>query len=172
MYRGGLLASWFDTEENARAAHRMADIGRARLHELIVLHTPVDTGHLRTTWKDEPIVVVVDERGEIVYRTGVFTEDEIAPYVEHGTGLWGPRHAKYEIRPKKPGGMLHFLTPEGAHVFTKLVRHPGSPGAHMVAISVGELEAALPALLQAELELWAWRVERQNHSDRGMPRRA
>jgi hypothetical protein len=42
--------------------------------------------------------------------TGVVgTALKYAPWLEHGTGIYGPRHAL--IRPKKPGGVLRFPQP-------------------------------------------------------------
>jgi hypothetical protein len=169
-YEGARLAPWFD--EHAReitieTAHKMAERGGDHLTTRVGELTPQDTGKLKTSWHRKPVLIVASMEGQIVFESGTETDVDYAPYVEHGTGLWGPKHAKYEIRPKKPGGVLHFLGPEGEDVFTKLVMHPGSPGKHMIAIAVAEIEHAIPLLMRAELEEWARRVERANHSGLG-----
>lgn len=161
-YKGGRLTPWFNDGPAKAVAHQMAEKGAKALHRKVVKHTPKDTGHLSTSWKRKPVIVGLTVTGHTMYASGVETFVDYAPYVEHGTGLWGPKHAKYPIRPKLPGGVLHFFTKEGAEVFTKLVMHPGSPGAHMVAISVAELEVELPALLQSDLEMWARLTANQN----------
>lgn len=161
-YEGGRLAPWFDDGPTKAIAHHMAEKGAELLKRKVIKHTPKNTGHLATSWQKKPVVVGVSVVGATTYETGVETHVDYAPYVEHGTGLWGPKHAKYPIRPKVPGGTLHFFTKGGAEVFTKLVMHPGSPGAHMVAISVAELEVELPALMQPDLELWARLTANQN----------
>lgn len=163
-YVGGKLADWFDPTPAELAAHRMAEIGGKRLVELVALHTPVESGHLKHSWKQQPVTIRKTTGGRTIYATGAETEVTYGPYVEHGTGLWGPKHAKYVIEPKKPGGVLHWVGHGGEDVFATRVLHPGSPGAHMMAIAVGELEAALPVLLEPELHRWARAQERQNRS--------
>lgn len=164
-YEGGKLRPWFDTTPNRRAAKRMAEKGGDQMLKRTEHHTPVDTAHLRQSWRRKPVLIIANERGERVYQSGVETDVDYAPYVEYGTGLWGPKHAKYEIKPKHPDGWLHWIDPHtGDSVFAKRVMHPGSPGAHMVAIAVAETEAGLDALLAPILREWAREVERQNHT--------
>ena len=43
-----------------------------------------------------------------IKRISIGTNVKYAPYLELGTGLWGPNRAKYEIKPKRPGGVLHW----------------------------------------------------------------
>jgi hypothetical protein len=163
-YTGGKLAPWFDATETRKTAHRMTERGGKAVLDATVKHTPVDTDHLRQSWKRKPVVIVASLSGDVVYESGVETNVDYAPYVEHGTGLWGPKHAKYEIRPKKPGGTLHWIGKDGEDVFAKLVMHPGSPGAHMVAIAIAEVELAMHLLMAVELEMWAKFTEHQDHS--------
>ena len=94
-----------------------------------------------------------------MYESGAESELEYAPYVEHGTGLWGPKHAKYLIVPKRPDGWLRWIDPDtGNPVFAKRVMHPGSPGNHMfeigVAIAEQEFEREVePILVRVMREL-------------------
>lgn len=166
-YEGGRLAPWMHDGPTKYVARRMAEKGSRELHRKVIARTPKDTGNLAASWRRKPVVVGVTVTGEQALETGVETFVDYAPYVEHGTGLWGPKHAKYPIRPKVPGGTLHFFTKEGAEVFSKLVMHPGSPGAHMVAIAVAELEVELPVVMRPELELWAEMTAEQNQTGIG-----
>lgn len=120
-------------------------------------NTPRETGALREDIHEKEVV-----RLSWGWEGGIFATLEYAPYVEHGTGLWGPKHAKYKIEPKKPGGILAFFsrlqTPEGHPVlspkagknieeanlvFARYVMHPGSPGQHMFAIGGAMAEHAM-----------------------------
>jgi hypothetical protein len=112
----------------------MAKVGRDRMHDLIVMNTPVETGNLRTSWYTLPTI-----KREDTFISVVATDVDYAPYVEFGTGLWGPKHAKYEILPKTPGGVLAWQK-GGQWVYATKVMHPGSPGHHMVAIGTHVLE--------------------------------
>lgn len=156
-YIGGALADLYDEAPTRRALVKMADRGTDRLAELIELHTPVDTGNLKGSWKKTPLVIKPGFHTR--YERRVFTEVEYAPYVEHGTGLWGPKHAKYLIVPKKPGGVLHWIGPGGESVFATRVWHPGSPGAHMVVKGVADVEAAFALILDPVLHEWAREME-------------
>ena len=92
----------------------------------------------------------------MVYESGAETDVEYAPYVEHGTGLWGPRHAKYEIKPKRPDGWLRWIDPvTGDPVFAKRVMHPGSPGNHMFAFGAAIAEHEFDQFVQPILSRWA-----------------
>lgn len=162
-YVGDKLADLFRPGPTLAAAHRMAERGGDYLLELVIEHTPIDSGHLRESWKKKVLMIRPNARGATVYETGVFTEVDYGPYVEHGTGLWGPKHAKYLIVPKKPGGVLHWIGHGGEDVFATHVWHPGSPGAHMVAISVAELELALNRTLDGELRRWIHEQETYAH---------
>lgn len=153
-YTGGKIASLFRPEPTRAAVHEMARVGGDRLHDLVVLNTPIDTGNLRTSWRrTRPISRVYGPyRGWTVQ---VATDVAYAAHVEWGTGLWGPNGAKYEITPKQPGGVLRWVGKGGQEVFAKRVMHPGSPGAHMMAIAVGALEIELEGdLFDDVLDRW------------------
>lgn len=166
-YHGGRLAPWFDAGPVKEFGEAAAGAGGKRLAELVRAKTPVDKGLLVASIEQTPTVVIVDAAGRTVYESGAHTELDYAPFVEHGTGLWGPHHAKYEIRPKKPDGWLHWVDAAGNDVFAKKVMHPGSPGAHMFLLGVAAAEAELDAIVAPHLALFAQRVERQNHSGLG-----
>lgn len=142
------------------AGYHMTDDGGKRMTGWVKKNTPVDTTHLRDSI--EQMAVKVYPWG---WESGAATDVDYGPHVEHGTGLWGPKHAKYKIEPKKPGGVLAFFarvtTPEGVPlmseqsgqnlktgnlVFARYVMHPGSPGQHMFAIGTEMTEHELPLI--------------------------
>jgi hypothetical protein len=129
------------------------------LEKEIVALTPVDTGQLKESWHLTPARVAMSATGHIVWEINVRTEKDYAPYVEHGTGKWGPHHAKYPIRPKKPGGWLHWIGKDGEDMFAKLVMHPGSPGAHMVSKSVAALFVEMHVVGEPLLLEWKHEAE-------------
>lgn len=162
-YVGGSLASLFGKvpqAATAKCAEGIARKGGDRLRELAEMNTPVKTGKLRGAWKAGPVV-----RGNHLfgpsYSVAATNDTDYAAYVEEGTGLYGPKHAKYEIKPKDPAGTLAFKGADGKWVFAKRVMHPGSRGNHMLAIAahVVEFEVDSGMLAQAELEEWARAVE-------------
>jgi hypothetical protein len=164
-YEGGKLAPWFETAPNRLALRRMADRGGEALVGEVKRRTPVDEGVLRASVRQKPVRRTRDARARVAYESGAETEVEYGPHVEYGTGLWGPRRARYIIRPRRPGGWLHWVDPDtGRDVFAKEVRHPGSPGAHMFAIGCAVIEGRLETILQPELLRWARSVEAQNRT--------
>jgi HK97 gp10 family phage protein len=80
---------------------------------------PVDTGDLRdsiTIQRPSPLTAVIGPVG-VAY----------AVYQEFGTATRGEFGGSvYEIRPKKPGGVLVFQV-GGRTVYAKFVKHPGIP---------------------------------------------
>lgn len=171
-----------DTLANAtmRTGHRMAGDMRDRGLQHIETNTPVETYHLRRSYKKTAVVYrrVPDFGFQMFAWEGtVYTEVEYAPYVELGTGLWGPKHAKYEIKPKKPGGVLAFqpyvhgpggaviLNVHGAPsklgrtVMVRFVLHPGSPGNRMFQIGVQMTEMEVDEWSAYPLQLWHREVE-------------
>lgn len=169
MYVGGRLAPWFDTSPNHRACHRMADEMGDHMTSLVRRNTPVQHGHLRASILKKLTVVRPGPHGTI-YESGCETNVEYAPYVEHGTGLWGPKHAMYEIRPKNPDGWLRWIDPHtGKPIFAKRVMHPGSPGNHMFEIGAAIAEHEFDHHVQPILTEWAREVEQQNHTGIGRP---
>lgn len=157
-YVGGSLAVFCDPSPTERAAKRMTDNGGDKLHDLVVQNTPVDTRNLRTSWYRMARRARPTPFG-MAYESVVATEVDYAPYVEHGTGLWGPEHKKYLIVPKKPGGTLRWTNSVGQTVFAARVMHPGSPGAYMMASSLAKMEV-LYEVVQTPI-LRRWKVEQE-----------
>jgi hypothetical protein len=153
-YTGARLAEVFHDWPAERGARRMAEDGGEFLVKAAARHTPVDTGLLKASWERTALVVGTMPGGIKTYTSGAQTDVEYAPHLEWGTGLWGPKAAKYPIRPKKPGGWLHWVTPEGQDVFAKLVMHPGVKPRHMVAQAIAEAEAAFPSICEPGLQEW------------------
>lgn len=114
--------------------------------------------HLRDRIKMRK-VMVYDLLGMAVYMSGAETEVDYAPYVEEGTGLWGPTGAPYEIKPIDPLGVLHWVVAGGEHVFAKRVMHPGSPGQHMFAIGIAMAEGRFHETVQDGLREFVRRCE-------------
>lgn len=151
-YVGAKLANIFPPEPATRAASKMAGAGGDFLTERARENSPIDTGELKAGWKTKHTVEVRSaDRGERVFESGTETDVDYAPYVEYGTGLWGPKHAKYAIRPKQPGGVLHWKTPEGADVFARLVMHPGARGQGMLAAAFSDALVTWPVYLMPQL---------------------
>lgn len=161
-YTGARLADWFGDEALKKALHRMADEGGKMQTSLTKAQTPIDTGHLAESIKKLPVMEYT-EGTRTVYESGCATEVEYAPYVEHGTGVWGPKHAPYVIRPKNPGGWLRFVD-KGKVVFAKQVLHPGSPGAHMFDRGASDTEAMFGLIVELPAEAWA-REQEVNESE-------
>lgn len=170
MYRGPSLAHVFDFEDDARKLSReLADEGGGQLTENVRKLTPVGhrpfeqgyvPGHLLASIEKKLTIVYFDTGiGALVFESGAETSLDYGPYVENGTGLWGPARAKYEIKPKNPDGWLRFHDEHGNVVFAKRVMHPGSPGAHMFTRGA--------ALTDEQFRVWAdrhverWAVERE-----------
>lgn len=163
--------SFFDAPQQAatgRAAMAMAHRGGDRMHELTVINTPIGGrdqrggggGNLRSSWYQIPVHRIRTPKGR-GFQSGVATQTEYAPHVESGTGLYGPKGAKYEIRPRTPGGYLRWVDPRtGREVFAKRVMHPGSPGAHMVATAAALVEAEFErGLVGGILDGWVRDIE-------------
>lgn len=126
--------------------------------------TPVDTRHLKESISQK-ITVLYPRLGTWVAESGTETNVEYAPHVEFGTGLWGPRAARYEIRPRNPNGWLSWIdAATGERIFAKRVMHPGSPGSHMFAIGASLTEHAFDRIVDPALQLWALEVEHQNRT--------
>lgn len=153
-YEGARLAPAFGTGPVKVASREMARRGGAAWTVAVRAKTPIDTGELEASWREKIVLISLNDVGEVVYESGPYTETSYAPDVEYGTGLWGPKHAKYLIEPKNPDGVLHWIGKDGESVFARRVWHPGSPGAHMLAISGAETEAAMQELLAPVLEAW------------------
>jgi hypothetical protein len=141
-------------DETILTGYELARDGLARFQSNIEINTPVATSALRESYKQTDIDYVLAQHGVAAvyaWEGTVFTEIAYAEHVEYGTGLWGPKHAKYKIEPKTPGGVLKFApysrgangavildvqngVVKGGPVFARYVMHPGSPGAAMFRI--------------------------------------
>lgn len=167
-YVGATLTPLFDADPSERALRRMARRGADRMLDYVVANSPIDSGNLRTSWRTKALRIEV-RAGRWAYATGVETDVDYAPFVEHGTGKWGPTGMPYVIEPKHPGGSLRFQPrtggvvqsglgagqPEvGGFIYRKRVLHPGSPGQHMLATAVAMTEATLNATMEPELRRW------------------
>lgn len=173
-YVGGRLSSFFRDHGRltALAARDITTAGGDVIHDKVVENTPIGGtsfpyeegggGNLRASWRRNPTRkkrwgVLGDE-----YHSEVYTTVEYAPFIEHGWGLWGPHHAKYLIRPKKPDGVLRWRDREtGEWVYAKYVYHPGSPGHHMMALAAAYAEATIDEIARPHLEQWARMIEKQ-----------
>ena len=193
-YTGGSIADFVagmrrPTEEVLRQGTKRAS---SRMVDVVKANTPVQgflkqiayidsqgryqsiqhPGHLRDSITERKLLIYTDSRGNRVYESGAETEVSYAPYVEEGTGLWGPKRSKYIIRPKRPGGWLSWITQHGftrrdgtfvqpgTRVFAKKVEHPGSPGNHMFKIGVLMVEAEFDEIMAPILRDWVTDCER------------
>jgi hypothetical protein len=162
-YVGGSLTTFFDDKARGvtkESALRMAVHGGETLEHWVTINTPVETGELRASWHTSaPVPDAVE--GSPAFRVTVSTDVDYAPYVEYGTGLFGPKHAPYIIKPKSPQGTLRFVAKDGNVVFAKQVLHPGSPGNHMMGIGSDVTASLLKSgvLMEGELEKWKHGIE-------------
>jgi hypothetical protein len=172
-FQGKSLVQTIDDLEDAtmRTGHRLAeDLGKRFRHN-VEINTPVETRHLRDSYKLTPIRYGPAGGARMAvyaWQGTLFTEVGYAPYVEYGTGLWGPRHAKYKIEPKNPGGVLAFRpymrengsvildvqnqVGKGGMITVRYVMHPGSPGAAMFRIGA--------VITEAEADEWSYQAMR------------
>ncbi|MET0604405.1 MAG: HK97 gp10 family phage protein [Baekduia sp.] len=162
-YVGGSLTSLFGQKPQAAtklAARDMAAKGADRMHEVAAQNTPVKTGRLRTGWYQLP-VTKTHYLIAPAFRSGIANDYKYAPFVEYGTGLFGPRHRAYVITPKKAPFLAWRDPVTGQWIRARKVLHPGSPGNHMVAIAAAVVEAETDAgpLMQVILDRWAREVE-------------
>lgn len=160
-YVGDSLTPFFGQGRNPALMRELANLGGDRMVDWTVRNTPIDTGNLRTSWYQLDVNRKVTLLGP-GWESGVATQVEYAPYVEYGTGLWGPDHSTYTIRPKDPHGWLRWRDrATGQWVYSKAVQHPGSPGQHMVAIAAAMTEAEFERVAEPLLSGWGRAVEAQ-----------
>ena len=125
------------------------------------------------TWKhDVTFHVKTLVQGSHVIGT-VGTYDRVFGFVDEGTGLWGPKRAKYPIRPKRPGGVLVFQAGYraktipgrirsvsggsfGETVYSRGVMHPGIQPRHILATVLDVAKHKLPRFLSKHLNPRAW----------------
>lgn len=74
-----------------------------------------------------------------------------SPYLNYGTGESGPKHAKYPITTKRPGGLLRFEW-HGVEVLAKKVMHPGVQPTRFVDHAVNEAKFIMMSRLSVELD--------------------
>jgi len=146
-----------------RAAKRMTQRVGDDLAKRVAHHTPVAKpppgvavgewlqsrhgrrpGHLKGSWKVGSVKALA---GGTVYTVPVYTNDPVAPHVEYLT-------RPHEIQAKR-GGVLRFPGKGGGWVFAKLVHHPGSIGAHMMATALVEIAATWTRIGAEEVERWS-----------------
>jgi hypothetical protein len=160
-YVGGSVAAFFGEVAQAatkETARRMCADAAESVERIARANTPVKTGVLRAAWyKTEPV-----DTGDR-WSADIANDTDYAGYVENGTGVYGPKHAPYMIRPKKPGGVLRWVGKDGTVVFARYALHPGSPGNHMLEIAMTTTEALAQdgALFAGSLEFWVREVEGQ-----------
>ena len=153
-YIGPYLPDAFDDQPVKDALRAMASTGGDRLHALIAELTPIKTGNLATSWYRKPTERVLHGTA-MAYQSSVATDVDYAPYVNYGTGLFGPKHTKYLIEPHPPNQFLSWVDPKtGRRMFARRVWHPGSEGAHMVERAVGAIEGFLPEIMAPDLEAY------------------
>ena len=158
-YFGPDLAEMFAQEPLTRALRSMADTGGDRLHDYIVAFTPIKTGNLATSWYRKTT------RRELhgtstAYVAPVASDVSYAPYVNYGTGLWGPEHRKYLIEPHAPNKFLSWVDPlTGKRVFARRVWHSGSEGHHMIEKAGSMIHATLNEMMLPDLERYKRETE-------------
>jgi hypothetical protein len=151
-YIGPDLPAAFDDAPVRATLRRMADTGGDKLHDFIVQYTPVKTGNLATSWYREPTTRELHGTS-MAYVSKVATDVDYAPYVNYGTGLFGPKHTKYLIEPHNPTGFLHWVDPlTGQDRYARSVWHPGSPGEYMVEKAAVFVESFLNEFMLPDLE--------------------
>lgn len=181
MLTGQLLSGWFDESKNERlvdaCGRGIARNVRAEMLDEAVDKTPLGTfdpetsaqwyepGAAKRSWRVKPVQRGVSARGgvrERTWTTGVESHLEYVRYLDEGWGLWGPRHSRYIIRPRKPGGALRFRGKSGEIMFRAFVMHPGAAGFHMTSWAAAMAEHRMAGLSRLPMERFARALERGN----------
>ena len=161
-YTGGEMADLFAMEPVEDCMEEITDRVGERLHDETVRNTPWDTRNLKTSWYREP-VREVRRGGGRAFRTVVATDVDYAPGVEHGTGLWGPAGAKYDIPSSgrmPPGRFMRWRDPAtGDWIYAKAVKHPGSRGRHMLGRAMNTIEHEVDSIAAPVTRAWVRRQE-------------
>lgn len=162
-YTGGKLASFCTSVPSKITGRRMCVHGSQSILHLVVQNTPINDspfpsrppGTARRSWRTKPVVPGATMLSAIAWEGGVETDDQIALYLETGTGLYGPHHRAYEITPKAPGGSLHFYWRRfGRWVTLRKVMHPGIHAQRPLATGMAMAEHELDRLLASDLDEW------------------
>jgi hypothetical protein len=154
QYIGPYLSDAFDDAPVKDALDAMANRGGDELHEWISQYTPIRTGNLATSWYRERTKRELHGTA-MAHISRVATDVDYAPYVNYGTGLFGPQHKKYLIEPHPPKTLLVWTDPHtGRTMAAPRVWHPGSPGSYMVERGVVWVESTLQETMAPELEKW------------------
>lgn len=165
-YRGGSLASFGAEGPMREAQRRTVERVSTLMRDRVMIHTPIAKppvpdvysdwlasrkrmpGTLKASWKIGEITITGDVMGVEVY-----TDDNIAPYVEYPT-------MPHLIVAKN--GMLRFYagatTPgriPGELVYAQVVHHTGTKGTYMMATTIGEMAVEWQAIGAEEMETWA-----------------
>lgn len=132
----------------ATNALRRATVAGALIVETLAKqNAPVRTGNLRRSIHTEVL-----ESTRALARVSVGTDVEYARTVEFGSGLYGPRHARYPIVPRTRRALFW---PGAAHPVRR-VMHPGvQPHPFLIPAlrdHVDEIKAEFIAALRAILE--------------------
>lgn len=158
----GSLQDMISPEACALTAREIADAGLDAFQANVRRNTPIDTnpyrdrpGRPRGTLRESIERTPVD-RGRTpagpAYRGRVFTEDDVAPFVEWDT-------APHEIRARFAKALR--WRDAGGLNFRKAVMHPGTQGQHMFAIGANLTEHELPGIAAPALARWQIMVTRR-----------
>lgn len=158
-YVGGSLRSLFNEAQRHAMRDAQKSIATHTAGEWLKAtrtFTPIDTGELKLSWYQLPTKFSPEG-----YTSGIGNNVDYAAHVEYGTGLYGPKAARYPITPKRPGGVLRWYDPKtGKPMFARKVMHPGSPGAHMVSKGASAAEAAMQGMLRPIMAEWEAKFRR------------
>jgi hypothetical protein len=139
MVNGSVADAVADFQRAFQSEFRpFARVTTADLKSFIEAETPVKTGLLRRSFY---VKRGASTGPEVSY--SVLNRQDYAPWVEWDTGRHRPGGQYIIITPKR-AKYLKFRGRTGETVYTKLVKHPGSAGAHMFAKGAARLDAELP----------------------------
>jgi hypothetical protein len=148
-YIGPYLPNLIATDSGFIAGQMIVDDAMDYWHGMTARNTPVRTGNLRTSWYRVPSQGADRTRryGYPAYVAHLRTDVPYGPHVE-----WNTR--PHIIRPVRAKA-LRFVAKDGTVVFASMVRHPGTTGAHMMAIGAHLTEQNLDDIAEDGLRLWA-----------------
>lgn len=162
-YEGARLAPLFSPVPARRTARRMTIVGSEEWKRVTVANTPIDDspfpsrapGTARESWRVKTVVGPIHTLSVDTYLGGLETEDDVALFLEIGTGLYGPEHRAYVIKPKDPEGWLRFYSRKtGQWVYAKQVLHPGIHPQRPLATAAVFVEHNLERTMRPLLAAW------------------